>query len=197
MGPAGPGAAPHDLEDFTASGTFTPPSDVTRVFVQVWGGGGGGGGISVLPPGLLSAGGGAGGFAWCAVPVTPGTAYTVTVGQGGPGSADANGADGTATTLSGPGGPLAEATGGAGGEVGLAPSPSAGGTGNCFANSGTTRTGAAGQPPLSLGVAGLGGRPPVNGIVEPEPQGAGTGGNGALGVLPAQDGVKGYAVIWW
>lgn len=38
----------------------------------------------------------------------------------------------------------------------------------------------------------------MNGIVEPEPQGAGTGGDGALIVLqPAQNGGNGYAVIWW
>ncbi|MFG2301839.1 glycine-rich domain-containing protein [Actinacidiphila glaucinigra] len=187
--------------DFNENGTFTAPADVTRVFVQVWGAGGGGGGVSTTLPIILGGGGGAGGFAWCAVPVTPGTDYTVTVGLGGIGSStfNTNGTNGADTTLSGPGGPLAGAGGGAGGHFGsLTPTPSAGGTGNCYGNSGTTRTGAAGQPPLSAGLVGQGGRPPVNGIVEPEPQGAGTGGDGALIVLqPAQNGGNGYAVIWW
>lgn len=75
----------HGLREFTADGTFTAPAGVRSVFVQSWGAGGGGGG-----------GGGAGGLVWCAVPVDPGSNYTIDVGGGGTGGAGALGAEGYA-----------------------------------------------------------------------------------------------------
>ncbi|MFF3559436.1 glycine-rich domain-containing protein [Streptomyces sp. NPDC002574] len=170
----------------------------------MWGGGGGGGGASQeLTSVPFGGGGGAGGFAWCAVPVTPGTAYPVVVGQGGAGSPSTgqDGADGADTTMSGDGGVTATARGGAGGRFGghLPLTTSPGGMGTCQLTSGTTRQGAAGQPPVTAdGPAGQGGQPAVNGIVEPTPSGAGAGGDGgALHRRVAPDGGAGYAVIWW
>ncbi|MFD8079050.1 glycine-rich domain-containing protein [Streptomyces sp. NPDC059718] len=198
-GPPGTPAAPHDLKDFTDNGTFTPPDGVTQVFVQLWGGGGGGGGAGF--PIAIGGGGGAGGFAWCAIPVTPGTAYTVVVGQGGLGATAqlTDGAKGGDTTVSGPGGTLATAFGGTGGHFGATPLvPSPGGEGSCSAG-GTTRQGAEGTPPnISAVLPGQGGRPAVDGIVDTDPPGASTGGDGApSGPQPALNGVKGYVVIWW
>ena len=79
---------------FTASGTWTCPAGVYTAFVRVLGGGGGGGGR----PRSYAAGGGGGGSAVeniAVVKVTPGTAYTITVGAGGAGGGIyANGGDG-------------------------------------------------------------------------------------------------------
>ncbi|MDX2702815.1 hypothetical protein PV350_08105 [Streptomyces sp. PA03-6a] len=133
--------------------------------------------------------------------VTPGTVYNVTVGQGGIGAnaIGVNGTNGANTVLSGPSGILARGDGGTGGRAGLLPlTPSPGGNGFCSVG-GTTRQGAAGQPPVvAQGLAGPGGQPAVSGIVEPAPQGAGTGGDGTVAALiPADNGGDGYAVIWW
>lgn len=69
-------------DTFTASGTWTAPTGVTSVSVEVWGGGGGSG---------YHNGGGGGGGAYSkvnALAVTPGNNYTVTVGAGGGESQD-------------------------------------------------------------------------------------------------------------
>ena len=58
-----------------ADQTFTAPANVYAVVAYIWGAGGGSGG-SGQP-------GGAGAFAQVIVPVTPGQAYTIIVGQGG------------------------------------------------------------------------------------------------------------------
>lgn len=71
-------------QDFTASGTFTVPDYVTKVYVQVIGGGGGGG--ASMNSGVQT-GGAAGGQAEGWVSVTPGALITVTIGAGGNGSA--------------------------------------------------------------------------------------------------------------
>jgi hypothetical protein len=63
---------------FTSTGTWTPPAGITSVTVALWGGGGAGGGATGNP---ATGGGGAGGsFVTGILAVTPGTAYTVTVG---------------------------------------------------------------------------------------------------------------------
>ncbi|MBI2356956.1 hypothetical protein HYV12_02825 [Candidatus Dojkabacteria bacterium] len=65
-------------ETFTTSGTWTAPTGVTTVTVEVWGGGGAGGGASGNP---ATGGGGAGGaYAIKVITVTPGNGYTYTVG---------------------------------------------------------------------------------------------------------------------
>lgn len=74
-------AATTGMQAFTASGTFTVPSGVSRVLVQAWGAGAGG-----TAGNWASGGGGSGGGyaqAWCTV--TAGAAVTVTVGAGGTG----------------------------------------------------------------------------------------------------------------
>jgi len=78
-------AATAGAQVFTASGTFTVPAGVTRIFVQAWGGGSGGGAGSYA----AGPGGSGGGYAqnWCAV--NPGAPVAVTVGVGGAGGTSA------------------------------------------------------------------------------------------------------------
>ena len=76
---------------FTSSGTFTPATGVTKVWVEIIGGGGGGGCSS-----RGSGGGSAGGTINQQFTVTPGTGVTVTVGAGG--AAQSNNGDGNAGT---------------------------------------------------------------------------------------------------
>jgi len=76
-------------QNFTATGTLTPPSGITSVNVECWGGGGAGEGAAI---GGSAAGGGGAGGAYVknpAVAVTPGTAYTVTVGTAVTGTTNA------------------------------------------------------------------------------------------------------------
>ena len=87
--------------------SFTVPADVTRIYVQLWGGGGGGGGAdSTLSAG---SGGGGGGYTSGWLNVTPGTVINFTVGSAGVAGA-AGGGNGTAggttsfSTLSATGG---------------------------------------------------------------------------------------------
>ena len=66
---------PISVTSFTSSGTYTVPSNSTRIFVQLVGGGGG-------SAGYLESGG-AGGYSEGMFSVTPGTAYSVTIGGAG------------------------------------------------------------------------------------------------------------------
>ncbi|MEK7499832.1 MAG: glycine-rich domain-containing protein, partial [Patescibacteria group bacterium] len=66
------------VETFVTPGldTWTVPSGVTSVTVQVWGGGAGGGGT-------LGGGGGGGAYSTSTVAVTPAEDIDITVGSGG------------------------------------------------------------------------------------------------------------------
>lgn len=68
---------PISIVSFTSTGTYTVPSNATKILVQLVGGGGGSAGYCEA--------GGAGGYAEGVFTVTPGTAYTVTIGGGGGG----------------------------------------------------------------------------------------------------------------
>jgi hypothetical protein len=95
-------------QTFGSSGTWTAPTGVTRAIVTLIGGGGGNSGFTSC----YSSSGGVGGFLIAAVTVSPGTAYTVTIGAGGTGGAvTATGGAGGTTSF----GALASATGGGGG----------------------------------------------------------------------------------
>lgn len=84
-------------EEFTASGSFTVPEDVTSINIAVIGGGGGG---NINGYG----GGGGGGYAYGTFAVTPGANISVTIGAGG-----GTGAAGGTTSV----GAFIQATGGA------------------------------------------------------------------------------------
>ncbi len=72
---------PNGIQVFTSSGTFTVPTNITRIMVEMWGGGGGGGGgvfyFDNTPTNIVNAragggGGGSGGYALGFLNVTPG-----------------------------------------------------------------------------------------------------------------------------
>jgi hypothetical protein len=110
-------------DEFTASGTWVAPADVTRVVLEGCGGGGGGGGASdgdVATDNAPAGGGGGGGaiLSVRSVSVVPGTTYNVVIGAGGSGGTPGSGGtstrgdDGSDTTF---GGFLAVFRGAAGG----------------------------------------------------------------------------------
>ena len=107
------GAASHPtarITSFTADGTWTAPSGVTRAKFTIVGGGGGGYGVGWGSTEYR--GGGGGGTAIVSAAVTPSTGYSITVGSGGTtgnyGTAAVAGGDSTvvvgATTYTGGGG---------------------------------------------------------------------------------------------
>lgn len=172
-----PAAAQLQDQLFTASGSWTAPTGVTRVYVVVAGGGGGGGGGagSCNPPG---GNGGFGGVSVGIMTVVPGTAYTVTVGAGGSGGVTGtNGVAGNTSSF----GALMSATGGArglasGGGDGLPGSGSGGNlrnlnmssspippfNGSGFRSGGTAAVAWSTSLANSAGAGGLGG-PTANG----------------------------------
>ena len=103
--------APAGFQEFTASGTWTCPTGVTRVTVMLAGGGGGGGNNKLVNVGISNiwyygCSGGSCNARTVVVPVTAGTIYTITIGGGG----GATGAGGTTTF-----GSLCSSPGGGGG----------------------------------------------------------------------------------
>lgn len=113
------------IQVFTASGTFTVPTNVRRVRVKLVGGGGGSGGATAA---RSAGGGGSGGYAEGNFDVTPGQAITVTIGAAGAGGASgSNGGNGGTTSF----GALMSATGGLGGQSGtVTPGGGQGGVGS-------------------------------------------------------------------
>lgn len=106
----GPGGGGPVVQTFTTTGTFTPPSGITSIKVEAWGGGG--------QSGSQATGGGAGGggaeyAAETSLAVVPGQNYAVTVGTAGQPSSFAG--SGATTVTANPGGSASGATPGAGG----------------------------------------------------------------------------------
>lgn len=183
---------------FTSSGTFTVPTNVTRIKVEIWGGGGGGGNGSSSYPG---GGGGAGGYIFNVFNVTPGTSYTVTIGSGGNA-----GASGTSSSF----GALMSAAGGHAGSAGGSGGSGAGGSGGTTSggvgplvgsagDGGSTFTGAGGNGASAAGdLGGSGGwgdagSPPGN---NSNGNGAG-GGGGAAGGGGGGTGGGGLVVVYY
>ncbi len=130
--------------------TFVPPCDVTSITVQAWGAGGGGG-YARTANGAAGGGGGGGAYASSVVAVTPGVAYTITVGAGGAGavnngSPSENGNNSTFNTTI-----LVAAGGFAGASSTTISAAAPGGGGTVAASTGTTRF-AGGQG--ATGIAG-------------------------------------------
>jgi len=126
-------------QTFYSSGTFTAPAGITKLKVTVVGGGGSGASGISCGTSILEAAGGAGGIAIAFVTVSPGTSYTVTVGNGGSGrTTSGSGNAGTTSSF----GTLATATGGAGGEENTTIQPSGAGstTGTLIRGSTSTAT---------------------------------------------------------
>lgn len=92
--------------DFSASGTWVCPANVTDVLLLGAGGGGAGGGQKQITYGAFGfsyggAGGNSGEWGFIHCPVTPTLSYAVTIGSGGSGVNNANGNSGTDTTFGG------------------------------------------------------------------------------------------------
>lgn len=106
---------PSNLQVFTSSGSFTVPSGVTKIEVEVRGGGGGGGGSAGSRTSGPGQGGCGGGYGKQVLTVTAGSTHAVTVGVGGAGGAFyyADGTAGGTSTF----GTLISATGGGGGRA--------------------------------------------------------------------------------
>ena len=145
---------------FTSSGSWTAPTGVTSVDYLVVGGGAGGASASG------GGGGGAGAFRSGTLSVTPGTTYSITVGEGGAGgssSVGANGSDSIFSSITSNGGggggtssgvANGNASGGGGGNGGSA---GAGGTyGNAGGSGGTATVGGGGGGASAAGTAGVG-----------------------------------------
>ena len=82
--------------EFTANGTWTRPSGVTRARFHVIGGGGGGEGSVPFGQGYSTGGrGGRGGYIIAWLDVSASSSYAVTVGAGGAGGAAGGGANGS------------------------------------------------------------------------------------------------------
>lgn len=97
---------------YTSTGTYTVPSGVTSLTVELWGGGGGGGrGYAISGGSGASGGGGGGGGAYVkttSVPVAGSEVLSVTVGAGG--AAGANG--GGSNCVGSPNGPASPGSAG-------------------------------------------------------------------------------------
>lgn len=127
------------IQTITANGTWTRPSGVTSIVVQIVGGGGGSGGCATTGSSSVSCsgGGGGGGYSQKLIDVSALASETVTIGSGGAGgtAGATTGSTGGTTSF----GALCTATGGSGGTGGVA---SFGGT---AANGGDGGVGASGD----------------------------------------------------
>ena len=176
-------------QTYTSTGSFTVPDGVTSVIVECWGGGGAGGGNTSSNDG--GGGGGGGAYAKSTISVTPGTAYSVTVGTG-PNGGSGNGSSGgdswfiNASTVM--------AKGGSGGSTVSGGNPGNGGAGGSSALSvGTTKfaggTGGTGRNNNS-GQGGPGGSSAGTSAI-------GTSGAGTWSTVTGGDGARGQVIITW
>lgn len=141
----GAGLAFQNVEVFTASGTFTQPASVTKVYVRAWGGGGGGGGGAwsngTNQNNGAGGGGGAGEFREGTVTISGNVTVTIgAAGSGGAGSTSntpgTTGGNGGDTTF----GTHVTAKGGSGGQGGQTGNPGSGGSGGAAGTGGSGTT---------------------------------------------------------
>jgi hypothetical protein len=165
----------------SGSNTFTVPTGITKVMVEVWGGGGG--------AAIGTEGGGGGGYSKGILSVTPGNTITATVGAGGTGgqtSGTDGGTGGTSTfsTLSATGG---SGTGSGAGAGGI-------GSGGSILN----LRGSKGQL-IGSGSIGTGGVAPYSGAFTlASGQGSGPGGGGfGSGNVSGTSGNAGQINVWY
>lgn len=187
---------------FTTSGTFTIPTGVTAIKVQVVGAGGGGGGSSSNNcSGGCGGGGGGGAVArqWF-TGLTPSNTLTVTIGAAGTagGAGSAGGTGGTSSIASGT--QTITTTSAAGGVGGNGGPPNSGGSGGAggttVANSAWTNVGGrGGDSSIGNGIAGSGGSSgggrAGNSGQFPSTPGGGPFGSGGIGGGPDASGSVG------
>ena len=198
------------MQVFTASGTWTQPTGVTQVDVEVVGGGGSGGGTSSGAGNLAGGGGGAGGYARALVSVSGNV--TVTVGTGGAGASNSTNAGNNSSFA---GGTTITANGGSGGSAnGTTNSLASGGGGGSTTNGTYAVTGQSGEDGLySTNVAreaGAGGSNPLGfgaqtnrstAAAGSSGTGYGAGGSGAIGAdstaRAGGSGTDGVVIVRW
>jgi hypothetical protein len=189
------------MEVFSAPGTFsfTVPSGITKIMIEVWGAGGGGGNSSVNAVGTMTSGSG-GGYGKEIFSVTPGTTYSIVVGAGG----TSGGGNGGTSSF----GSLISATGGQGGyNLGSPFFLPNGGTSSATFNI-TGQAGVLGYSSNGIGAVGggsfgsFGGRAGSNGLIAGpgnSPGGGGASGSGfsTATYTPGAIGGNGRVVIWY
>jgi len=184
----------------TTSGTFTPPTGVTLIYITLCGGGGGGQGGN-----NISATGGDGGFGAQAIiklatAVTAETAYTVTIGAGGAGGAKGNpGVGGSNGDNSSFAAPLATVvvTGGNGSSGNRAEATTSGAYFAFAGNVAGVASGAVGGTggASAIGIGGAGG--PQSVVGQQGGYGAGGGGGGGTPGGAGGSGGTGICIIEW
>lgn len=192
----GPGNPPKWVgsQQFTASGTFTVPTGVTSISVDMSGGGGSGGyGGDGSGQNGGGGGGGAGAVSAIQLSVTPGASYAITVGagaswSGGNGSAGGSTNFGSLLSVGGGGGGFQATAGGAGGSAG-----GPGGSPGISAVSGSSTGGAGGNS--LFGTGGFGG-PRTSVAGNGTGYGSGGGGGGGNGWSPGA-GAPGFVRVTW
>ena len=189
---------------YTSSGTWSKPSGVTFVQVQIWGGGGGGGAGGV---GTSVAGGGGGGGGGCNTYIFPASvlpsSVTVTIGAGGAGAAaqstggGAVGSNGGNTTF----GTYLTAVGGSGGTIATYQAGGAGGgngfnTGNGYGTAGGAQAGSSGNGNSAEYGGGSGGAGNTSGAFFGSSGGSSMfGGCGGAGGVPINSSNSGYSLF--
>ncbi|MDQ6471269.1 T9SS sorting signal type C domain-containing protein [Flavobacterium sp. LHD-80] len=174
------------------SKTWTVPSGVTSVTLQIWGAGGAGGGSVINKDG--GSGGGGGAYVSKTITVTPGEIITYSVGAGATGTTD-TGANGGNTTLSTVSGTNLVANGGSGGKKAVQNAIVSGGTGGTgsggsisngsdgLSNSAAASSSSNGGNGGNSGNTGIGGSGAIGN----------NGGNGGAGTNPGGGGGGGAA----
>ena len=188
---------------------WTVPAGVTSIKVEVWGGGGAGGGCNSTLFASYGSGGGGGAYNVSTFAVSSGQTYTISRGAGGTGSSDADGTNGTVSSVSGPGGSVSAnpGSGGArrGGKNGTGGSGgfNNGGKGGSATSNGAGGGGGAGNaPPAGTGNGGDGSNTAAGSAGAGALHGGAGGayrnnnGTGNAGAAPGGGGGGGYQSLW-
>ena len=183
--------------------TFTVPTNVTRIEVEMWGAGGGGGaGNTNSSGGSIGGGGGAGGYAWNVFTVTPNASYLVTTGSGGGGGVfnGVSGAAGSASSF----GALMSAGGGSGGSNGGSGNNGNGGSGGNSSGSIYNAQGTGGDNSGNGGGVWRGGGISLQGVQTASGGGLGPGSGGTGGgpgdnitASPGNQGNSGVVIVYY
>ena len=169
-----PSAVALQEQQFTANGTWTAPTGVTKAWVTIVSGGGGGGASGQPGPGAGI--GGAGGAQYTGqFTVVPATGYTVTIGGGGAGGSTASayvaqGSPGTASVFG-----STTIAGGLEGRAG-----GANGSGFAFSTTGQSSYGIGGTVGGGSAAANSGGGGGGNYVFNSSTATGGTGGSGIV-----------------